>query len=740
MTQGRLDGEEPSAGHDRRRGRGPRLSLSGWILVGLTLGGLAGLFFGEATARLQPLAEIYIRLMQMTVLPYLVVSLVIGFGQLEAAQAQRLALRAGVLLLVTWALTFAVIAAVPASFPGMQTASFFSNALVEPGQPFSIPDLYFTANPFHSLANAVVPAVVLFSSLLGIGLIGVPGRERLLAPLRIANASIVSITKFIVALTPIGVFALVAVTAGTITRDTLERLEVYFVAFAAASLVLAFWILPLLVVAVTPFRYREVVGIARAALLTAFVANNAFIVLPLLVERSKLLLAQRGLLDPESDATVDILIPILFNFPNAGRLLTLLFVPFAAWLAGTPFGAGDFGTLLAVGVPSYFAKAQVALPFLLDVFKLPHDLFQLYIPTTVITGKFDSLVTAMNLVVFALVGAAAMSGFIQLRRARMAAVALAMVVVTTGTVVGARVVLRASVDAAYHADEKLTRMHAPRGLSPAIVHHQRPVREKAPADGGALDAAYRRGTLRIGYDAANVPFSFFNQDQQLVGFDVELALQLAEALGLRAEFVPVRWPELPVVMANGEIDVMPGVWVRPYWFRSLRLSEPYLTGTVGLVVRDERREEFASAETLRLRRGLRIGVPLDTRQLAASMKRYFAATGVEFVAFESPGAYFETRHPDIDAFLMPAEGGAAATLLHPDYTVVVPQPDPVRMPYAFGVAPDASDLLQAVNAWIVFASSEGAISRAHAYWILGQGAETRGRRWSILRNVLAWDD
>jgi ABC-type amino acid transport substrate-binding protein len=409
------------------------------------------------------------------------------------------------------------------------------------------------------------------------------------------NASIVSITKFIVNLTPIGVFALMAVTAGTITPDTLQRLEVYFVAFATAAVVLAFWILPLMVVAVTPFRYAEVVGIARAALLTAFVANNAFIVLPLLVERSKVLLARHGLLDPESDATVDILIPILFNFPNAGRLLTLLFVPFAGWLAGNRFTVADFGTLLAVGIPTYFAKAQVALPFLLDVFRLPHDLFQLYIPTTVITGKFDSLVTAMNLVVFALVGAAAMSGFIRIRRARMAAAGVAMLAVTAAGVIGVRAVLHVSIDTSYHAGEMLTRMHAPTGVAPAIVHHRRPAREQAAPASVTLDSLRRRGSLRIGYDPGNVPFSFFNAEQQLVGFDVELSLQLAETLGVKAEFVPVSWPELSDMLASGEIDVMPGVWIRPYWFTSLRLSDPYLTGTVGLVVRDERRAEFAGA-------------------------------------------------------------------------------------------------------------------------------------------------
>ena len=715
------------------------MSLSLRILIGLGLGILAGVFFGEEASVLQPVADIYVRLMQMTVLPYLVLALIIGFGQLEAGEARRLARRAGALLLLTWGLTCAVIVAMPAAFPGIQSASFFSNALVEPGQPFSIPDLYFTANPFNSLANAVVPAVVLFSSLIGLGLIGIEQRERLLAPLRVANAAVVRVTNLVISLTPIGVFAIVAVTAGTVTGDTMQRLEVYLVAFVAASLVLAFWVLPLMVTALTPFSYREVLRISRDALVTAFVTSSTFIVLPLLVERSKALLKQRNLLNADSDSAAEILIPILFNFPNAGRLLTLLFVPFAAWLAGSPFRPGDFLALLGAGIPSYFAKAQVALPFLLDLFKLPHDLFQLYIPTTIITGKFDSMVTAMNLLVFALLGAGAMGGFLELRRKRALGAGLAMLAVTVAMVIGTRALLHASIDTTYHRDEALKRMHASRALSTAIVHTERLPDAAGPAPGGrVLERARQRGTLRVGYDPQNVPFSFFNTEAQLVGFDVELAQSMAESFRLAAEFVPVRWAELPAMLANGEIDVMPGMWVRPYWFGSLRLSSPYFTGTIGLVVRDERREEFASVEALRRRRGLRVGVPLDTTQLASSMARYFGRAGADFVAFESPGDYFAGQRPEIDAFLMPAEGAAAATLLHPEYTVVVPQPDPVKLPYAFGVAIGAEDISDAVNEWIAFAESEGMIARAYSYWILGRGAEPPGERWSILRNVLGW--
>ena len=718
----------------------PRLSLSAQILIGLATGAFVGLFFGESAGALQPVADIYIRLMQMTVLPYLVMALVIGFGQLDRQTARQLAIRGGALLLLVWVLTCAVLAVMPWTFPEFESASFFSHALVEPPKPFSIPDLYFTANPFHSLANAVVPAIVLFSSMIGIGLIGLEGRDQLLTTLRVLNEAIVRITRFVVSLTPIGVFAIGAVAAGTMTLETLERLEVYLVTFAAAALLLTFWVLPLLVVAMTPFSYREVIRVGREAMLTAFVANNAFIVLPMLIDRSKALLRDHGLLSTESDSAADILIPILFNFPNAGRLLTLLFIPFAAWIAGDALGIGQYPTLFLVGVSSYFAKAQVALPFLLDLLGLPHDLFQLYIPTTIIGGKFDSMVTAMNLLVFALLGAGAMAGFLVLRTARLVRAGVLIVAGIAVTAILVQVVLAATVDTSYHRDEALRQMHAPRGTAAAIVHRDTDTtsRDREPAQATPLERIRARGTLRVGYDPTYLPFSFFNAAGELVGLDVELAGRLADALGVQAEFVPVAWPDLPAALDRGDIDLMPGVWYRPFWFDSLRLSEPYLTATVGVVVRDERRHEFATIEGLRHRR-LVIGVPLDAHQLEFAMRHYFGHSEVEFVTSRNGvKSYLDGTLTGLDGFLMPAESGAAWSLLHPEFTVVVPQPDPVELPTAFGVARDAGELLDMVDEWVVFANSEGITKRAYDYWVLGRGAESTKRRWSILRDVLGW--
>jgi len=720
--------------------RWSRLSLSARILIGLGIGILTGLFVGEPAHVLQPAADIYIRLMQMTVLPYLMTSLIIAFGQLEVSEARRLATRGGLLLLLIWVLTAMVLVTFPLTFPDFISASFYSRSLVETSEPFSLTELYFTSNPFNSLSQNVVPAVVLFSCLIGVGIIRQKDKEKLLSPLRVWNKALIRITQFVINLTPYGVFAIGAVTAGTMSGNTLSRLEVYFIAFALAALLLAFLILPLLVTAVTPFKYREVSGIARDALLTAFVANSAFIVLPILVERSKALLEKYELLDESADSATEVMIPVMFNFPNAGKLLTLLFIPFGAWLSGSTFGGGDYTQLLSVGIPSYFAKAQVALPFLLDVFSLPQDLFQLYIPTTIITGKFDSLVTAMNLLVFALLGAGALGGFLVFEKTRLLKALAGIVGGTALIVVALKIFFAMTVDTSYDMDETVRRMHMATRSDNMVVHREVPAltpAEKASAD--SLTRIRERGSLKFGYDPNNLPMSFFNEYDELVGFEVALSEQLAASLNLKAEFVPIVWSQVPRMLRDGEIDIMPGMWYRPYWFDAVRMSDPYFIATVALAVRDERRNDFNTLKKIKSAHGLKIGVPLDASQIKYSLNHYFGGTDAEFITIEFWEPFFEGLHPEVDAFVMPAEHAAAWSLLHPEYTVVVPQPNPVKIPTAFGVAMQSDALAMVINEWIVYARNAGIIDQNFDYWVMGKGASNPEPRWSVMRNLLGWE-
>jgi ABC-type amino acid transport substrate-binding protein len=255
---------------------------------------------------------------------------------------------------------------------------------------------------------------------------------------------------------------------------------------------------------------------------------------------------------------------------------------------------------------------------------------------------------------------------------------------------------------------------------------------------GTLVKIRERGSIRIGYDPNNLPMSFINSQDDLVGFDVELSEKMAQALNVRAEFVPIRWKDVPEMLADGDIDVMPGVWYRPFWFSSVQLSEPYFVATVGIATKDERRHEFDTMEELQNAKGLKIGVPLDTRQIEYTMQRYFGDADVEFVTIDFWPPYFEGKHPEIDAFLMPVEHAVGWTLLHPQYSVVVPQPNPVRIPTAFAVAPGSEELTDVINEWVIYAENAGIIQTAYDYWIMAKGAQVDTPRWSIIRDVLGW--
>jgi ABC-type amino acid transport substrate-binding protein len=93
---------------------------------------------------------------------------------------------------------------------------------------------------------------------------------------------------------------------------------------------------------------------------------------------------------------------------------------------------------------------------------------------------------------------------------------------------------------------------------------------------------------------------------------------------------------------------------------------------------------------------------------------------------------------DVDAIAMTAERGAAWSLLYPRYSVVVPQPNVIRLPLAYPVARGDQDLADFLTTWIELKKSDGTIDRLYDYWILGQDAEPRTPRWSIIRDVLHW--
>ena len=90
------------------------------------------------------------------------------------------------------------------------------------------------------------------------------------------------------------------------------------------------------------------------------------------------------------------------------------------------------------------------------------------------------------------------------------------------------------------------------------------------------------------------------------------------------------------------------------------------------------------------------------------------------------------------AYVLPAERGSVLTLLHPEYSVVVPQPETIKLPVAYPLARGDERWAAFINTWLELKRRDGTIDALYRHWILGHGAVPASPRWSVVRNVLHW--
>ena len=410
------------------------------------------------------------------------------------------------------------------------------------------------------MANNVVPAVVLFSILLGVALMGIKDKDVLLKSLATAADALVKITGIIVKLTPFGVFAISAAAAGTMTIEYLGRLQVYLISFNLAVLLLTFGILPLLLIPVTPFKYRDIVGMSKDALVTAFTTGNLFVVLTVLTDNCKKIFENYDLKRDKTETYVDVLIPISFNFPNIGKLIMLLFVLFAVWFSGSTLNLGQYGTFVFSGLLSFFGGVDVALPFMLDLMRLPADMYQLYVVTGVINGRSSTLLAAMNLLVFTMLTTAMLTGTMKIRKQKVITCAVASLVFTLAILIGSRVYFSAVVQNEYQKDTVLANMQLLQNPAPYRLYRDMsdkkldPKLQKMPP----AERIKKTGTIRVGYDPNRMPFSYFNTVGELVGFDIDMAHKLAKDFEWNIEFIPIDHTKLAHQLKTGVYDIVMG--------------------------------------------------------------------------------------------------------------------------------------------------------------------------------------
>lgn len=706
------------------------------VIAALFLGIFAGIFVGEPAGNLEIVGNVYIRLLQMTVLPYVLVSIIGGLGRLDGDMAASIGIRAVKVILVMWLSVMLTLLLLPFAYPDWETAGFFSTSLVTETVKFNFIDLYIPSNIFSSLSNTIVPAVVLFSLLMGIALIKVKDKDTILNLTKNIGDTLMGVAHFVAKLAPFGIFAISASAAGTLQTEELGRLQVFLWVYLIAAALLAFVFLPLLVHWATPFSYREVLSTAGEAAITALATGTVLVVLPMIVERCKELLEKHDMSCDETRSTVNVLVPTAYSFPSTGTLLGLGFILFSAWYVGSPLGIDQYPSYVIMGALTAFGSMAVAIPFLLDYFGLPADQFQFYLLGSVVTARFATGLAALHGFVVTLLVASAVLKKLKWHRL-MQAIGLHLGI-TAGVMILAGFTLTQLIPYEYtgvRTFESMRLMSKPaiveeiKDFTPLSLYDQQRPR---------LDVIRERQSIRVGYFSNTLPFAFRNNKNEVVGYEMEMIHALANDLSLKIELTHLKdVKDVYQLLSDGSVDVtIGGRAITPDRALKVAFSSSYTHHTVGFIVEDARRDEFSTIEKINAMKTLKLGIG-DADYYKRSVQEILP--NATLIPVKSPRNFFRGEYKNkVDAFITSTEAGSAWSLLYPKYSAVVPKGLKLKAPIGLTLPLKQMDYVQFINTWLELKKDNGYQQKIFKYWILGENPKAKKPRWSIMQNVLGW--
>lgn len=230
-----------------------------------------------------------------------------------------------------------------------------------------------------------------------------------------------------------------------------------------------------------------------------------------------------------------------------------------------------------------------------------------------------------------------------------------------------------------------------------------------------LETIINRGAIRVGMDVF-VPWAMKDKKGELIGFEIDVARQLAEDMGVEVEFVPTKWSGIIPSLLTGKFDIIiGGMSVTPQRNLKINFTNPYYYSKQGLLANAQKSKGFSPADfnnpdiTLVARLG-------STAALAA--KKHFPKA--KLLLFDNePSAVQEVRNGRAHAMVAAQPLPAHMAADNPEL-LVSHQLDGIKEPIAFGLRKSDFDAVNFFNNWIEMVKAKGWIDERYEYWFLSR--------------------
>lgn len=125
----------------------------------------------------------------------------------------------------------------------------------------------------------------------------------------------------------------------------------------------------------------------------------------------------------------------------------------------------------------------------------------------------------------------------------------------------------------------------------------------------ALEQIQQDGEMTVGIMGTYAPYNFLNENKEYDGFDVDIAKELAERIGVEAEFVAQDFSGLIPGLQKDKFDILVSqVTITEERQQQIDFTQPYITNQVKVIVKEDN-NDIQSVEDFK---GKKIGVGLGT--------------------------------------------------------------------------------------------------------------------------------
>lgn len=714
------------------------------VVSGLLLGIFAGLFFGEYCKILAPIGSIFVMLLEAVLYPFLVSSLIYGLGRLSPENFGKLIKRGWHYYILIWTVTiltlWILMKAIPVGSP------LLIDPLADSESASQFLKLIIPKNLFIDFTSNFVPAVVVFSILLGLAIQRIEKKGSALELFDVISKSCLLIWKGIIKFSPIAVFALFANLFGTITITQFDNLLIYLLLFIAASLILTFWIVPGLISAFIDFPITRIIKEMRDGIFMSAVTILPVTAIPFIFQVVDKFTEEKNFDKNDEYSIKETVLSFSYPLTQLGNLFVYLFMGFCIFYYKHPVDLMEQLLMPVLTLLSSFGTPITTLnsiSFLSSWLGFTQNNTDLYVELMTITRYFQVIASAAGLYFITIIVTFAFFKRIKFNKARLVVHLILPFIILCATSYG--LYMFEAWLSPKRPNPYLSfslPMSVQSGVNATIYKDRDAALKSGAEDIGSIGEGsrtifnhiQRTGVLRIGYNAAPIPFSYFNNKGELVGYDVSFAYDLARTLKVEPVFVPFTWEGLTDDLKAGRFDVaISGIYITDDRIRNLQVSSNYFESPTVMIVPSEKANEYVSREKMSQIKDLRIGV-FNDNVLAGFVRRMFPQAKVVYVSSLEEMLFFR----EFDAVIWTQEQALILASLKPGVSVVLTKDLHPPLLFAYMMPPDSDELVRYINYWLELRSSDGFKDQMKGYWFQGKIQAAPHPRWCIIRNVLHW--